>query len=469
MRSLWRIDLPKVLRGFVISGFVLVASSGIVSAHEVGGSRFDAPIPLPFLFAGAGVTVAATAGWLAVSTNAASTRMHRRKLTTVSQPLGESLALVSRIAFFFLFVLTLALGLLGPQVAAENFATVFVWPIWLKGLLLLSALVGSPWRVLSPWRTLYHGLVRLEGDELAIVGTYPSWLREWPALVGFVVWIGILENLTTIPSSPRATTLVVAGYTTIMILGAIAFGDEWLAHADSLAVLYRLIGRVAPLRVGRGESGGYEVVLRPPWDGCTRSVGDITLVAFVVATVYTVSFDGFTSTPEYQSILFSTRDAIGLGPITGILLYVAGYLVFLGSFAVVGAIADVAGGRMSRGRSLMDFAPTVLPIAVAYEISHNYPSVARNLGQLSFVLGKYVVADPSAVELLFWLSLPVFWGSQVLLVVAGHIVAVVAAHYVTLDRYPARQLATRAHVPLTVLMVGYTVISLWIVSRPVMS
>lgn len=76
-------------------------------------------------------------------------------------------------------------------------------------------------------------------------------------------------------------------------------------------------------------------------------------------------------------------------------------------------------------------------------------------------------ADPIAV--LDWLSLPAFWGSQVLLVVVGHIVAVVAAHAVAVERSPTLAAARRTHLPLVVLMVGYTVLSLWIISRPVVS
>jgi hypothetical protein len=76
--------------------------------------------------------------------------------------------------------------------------------------------------------------------------------------------------------------------------------------------------------------------------------------------------------------------------------------------------------------------------------------------------GAAVAVDPAA-----WLSLPVYWGLQVVLVVLGHVVAVVAAHAV-LVRYARPGTAVdRGHLPLTVLMVAYTLVSLWTVSRPV--
>ena len=62
-----------------------------------------------------------------------------------------------------------------------------------------------------------------------------------------------------------------------------------------------------------------------------------------------------------------------------------------------------------------------------------------------------------------------FWGSQVALIVVGHVVAVVAAHYVAVERYGSGTAAHRGHLPLVVLMVGYTVLSLWIISQPVVA
>jgi hypothetical protein len=73
------------------------------------------------------------------------------------------------------------------------------------------------------------------------------------------------------------------------------------------------------------------------------------------------------------------------------------------------------------------------------------------------------------IELLGWLSLPVFWASQVGLIVVGHVAAVIAAHHVAIDRYGSLSAARRAHLPLVVVMVGYTVLSLWIVSQPVIA
>jgi hypothetical protein len=208
-------------------------------------------------------------------------------------------------------------------------------------------------------------------------------------------------------------------------------------------------------------------------------VAGSAVAAFAVAAVYTVSFDGFTNTRSYQTVLFGVRETLGTGPETSVLLYLLGFGLFVGAFVltvlagdVLGATAGAGrgpttdGGPRSRRTAILSFAPTVLPIAAAYDVAHNYPYVVRSLARLielvAAPLGSVGPLDP-----LGWLSVPAFWGSQVVLIVAGHAVAVVAAHRVATGRYPSHAAARRAHLPLVALMVGYTVLSLWIVSRPV--
>jgi hypothetical protein len=445
----------------------LTAFVGVAGAHQIQSSRFTAPIPLSLLFGGAGVTVAATAAWLAI-TGERSATARTWPAFVIPASIATPVRYVARTVFFGGFLVVIARGFFGPQIAAENFATVFVWAVWFKGVGLLAILIGNPWRVLSPWRTLYDGLARIEGSDIALFDAYPSWLGYWPAFAGFVVGIGIFENLTVIPRSPATTAVVIAGYAAVMVLGAVAFGRAWFRHADALAVLYRLFGRVAPVEFVTVDDG-YRVVFRPPWTGCTRPVERFGLVAFVVATVYTVSFDGFTNTPEFQSLLFGLRDLLTTGPGTSVLVYVLGLGGFIAAFIGVSVAMGIVGGSGEWREAAVAFAPTILPIAAAYEVAHNYPFVVERLGRLAAIAWSLAVSPMDPLSLLGWLSVPVFWGSQVLLIVAGHIIAVVAAHTVAVERYETLSRARRAHLPLVALMVGYTVLSLWIISRPVVS
>ena len=461
--SIWRRILP--------AGLLLLVLPGVVSAHEISG-QFEAPLPLSLLFGGAAATVAVTALLVGFTVDESEAQAVANPRLTISPSMATGLRVAAKGTFLLAFVVALVAGLFGRQVEAENFATVFVWAVWLKGVAIFAALVGNPWRVLSPWETLYDLLEYVEDGSIAVLGTYPAWLGVAPALVGYLLWIGVVENLTVVPRDPSGTVLFLLGYTVVMLLGGVLYGREWFRKADALSVLYGLFGRVAPIRARRTAEGGYRLGLRSPWFDCTRPVSGLASAAFVVATVYTVSFDGFTSTPEYQTLLLWVQRTLSVGPDVSKILYLVGFAGFVTVFVLTGGITERIGADSSTDwrNATFWFAPTVLPIAVAYEIAHNYPFVLGNAGRLPEALWSFLGwGHGPTFDLLWWLSLAAFWWSQVVLIVAGHVVAVVAAHNVAVRRYDSATRARRAHLPLVVLMVGYTVLSLWIVSRPVVT
>ncbi|ELZ31179.1 hypothetical protein C474_10109 [Halogeometricum pallidum JCM 14848] len=444
-----------------------------VAAHQLS-TRFDAPVPLGLLYAGAGVTVALTAVLVA---RLDSTPERTATLGAIPRRFLVALRSLGRVGFLLVCLAVLLHGLFGPRAPGENLATLVTWAIWLKGVALVSILLGSPWRILSPWRTVYEGLCRLEGEPIR-VRRYPDRLGDWPALIGFVLLVGVVENLTRIPQLPEVTAVVVASYGLVMVLGAFVFGRAWLDHADPLAVFYRLLGRVAPVGSRETDRGTVELTVRYPWQACSRPLDSRTAAAFVVAMVYTVTFDGFAESPIYRDLYFGAQEALGVGGTVSILLYCLGLLGFVGCFAGVTALVDrllregvarTGAGRSSRAESdggsvptiSLVLAPTLLPIAAGYEFAHTFSYVLTYAGRLPRVAGL----DP--IDPLWWLSLPSYWGMQVCLIVAGHVVAVVAADAVTRRRAPTERWALIAHAPLVALMVGYTVLSLWVISLPV--
>ncbi|GAB7093227.1 hypothetical protein JCM30237_03790 [Halolamina litorea] len=439
---------------------------GTASAHALGGSRFDSPLPLPLLLLGAGATVGLTALWLGRTDRDTPPELDR-ELTTLPAPAVDAAKRVAAVGFLGCVLAALAAGAFGPQIAAENPATVFTWAVWFRGLAFVAIVAGTPWPVLSPWRTIAGVLAWIEGEELSVLS--PPRVGAWPATVGFLLVFGVVENLTNVSLVPRLTATLLAAYALLMLSGGVLFGTSWLARSDPLAAFYRLFGAVAPLTVER-RGGAYAVSLRYPWEGTLRPVAGPALVALAVAMVYVVSFDGFTDTAAFQGLLFRARNVVGLGDATATLLFLVGFAGFIGLFVVGCGLAERLGGaRAGLPSATRAFAPTLLPIAAAYEIAHNYPYVLRSLGQLVAIALEPVAPGIGTVRPLSWLPLPVFWASQVLLIVAGHVVAVVAAHFVAVRRYGSLWAARRGHLPLVVLMIGYTVLSLWIVSRPVIA
>ena len=58
------------------------------------------------------------------------------------------------------------------------------------------------------------------------------------------------------------------------------------------------------------------------------------------------------------------------------------------------------------------------------------------------------------------------WHTQVILVLAGHVVAVYLAHMMALRAFPSRRRGVLSQIPMLVLMVGYTCLGLWVLSLP---
>jgi hypothetical protein len=453
--------MRRILRTAAVVG-TLAALAGTATAHEVAASRFDAPLPFPLLLAGGGLTVVAT---VALVGRAPTLPRPRRPVDLpMSARTATAVRTAGSVAGLVGFAAILVAGAAGPRAAAENGATVAAWSLWFRGLALLAVLVGSAWPTLSPWRTLYRGLCRVEGGRVALREGVPAGVGHWPATAAFVALFGVVATLTTAPQSPRTTAAVLSAYAYVQLVGAVVFGPEWFDRADAFAVFYGLLGRVAP--VGHEEG----TAVRTPWEGCLPAVEGRSLVVFVVATVYVVSFDGLTNTPEFQDLLVALRRALDLGPEVSVVAFLAAFGVFLVTFEGVSRLADLFGGREGDAVGpAAAFAPTVLPIAAAYEVAHNYPYVVRSGGRLATLVLRRVGVDAALVEPLAWLPLEAFWASQVVLVVAGHVVAAVAAHGVAARRYPTAAAVRRGHLPLLAVMVGYTLLSLWIVSRPVVA
>jgi hypothetical protein len=127
--------------------------------------------------------------------------------------------------------------------------------------------------------------------------------------------------------------------------------------------------------------------------------------------------------------------------------------------------------------ALTGLLPSLLPIAYGYLLAHYLQYVLIN-GQLLLPL----LGDPVGLE--SWpLHLPypfnddyqvatgvmptsVVWYVQIVVIVLAHVVAVVLAHRHLATRTPAVREARRSEWPWLVAMVGYTMLSLWLLAQP---
>jgi hypothetical protein len=268
----------------------------------------------------------------------------------------------------------------------------------------------------------------------------------------------------------------------LTLAGMAVFGrDSWLQHCEALTVLFGIVSRFAPLEVNRDERGNVVEAWVRPWG--TGLLAPVTpgwdRIVFVILMLSNLAFDGIEATPPWFAIA-STQPAVAvaLGPSWRVVVYSAGLaglaLVFLAVFVVFMRLVIYFGvTEVDRLAAMTSFALTLVPIALAYDLAHNYTYLVVQ-GQALIPL----LADPLAKG---WNLLPTrgyqpswalagpatVWLMQVVLIVIGHVLAVYLAHLRSLQWFRTARNAVLSQYPMLVLMVAYTMTSLWILSQPI--
>ena len=119
---------------------------------------------------------------------------------------------------------------------------------------------------------------------------------------------------------------------------------------------------------------------------------------------------------------------------------------------------------------------SIVPIAFAYHMAHYLPSfliqsqdAVRALSD-PYGLGWDVLGTRdlhvSTSLLNNYHSVRAIWLVQVVAIVVGHVVAVAVAHVLALRDAANRQEAQLYQIPMILMMIGYTLFGLWLLSTP---
>jgi hypothetical protein len=334
-----------------------------------------------------------------------------------------------------------------------NAAVLFVWVGWWAGYTMTTYLVGNTWPALNPWRTL-AGLLPTAGRR------YPDRLGAWPATVALLalVWVEVASPIT---DRPRALALVVVAYTAVTLAGAAVYGtDAWFRRADPMARVFRCYGAVAP--VARTEDG---LALRAPGAGLSElRLDDRSEVAFVVALLWATTFDGMTTTAAWAD-LSGAVTAVGVpAPAVALAGLAAGFALFWAVYQYAAGWARRFGDTyVSRSLLARRFAPSLLAIAAGYHLAH-YLDFFLSLAPAVVVFAATPFSVPASypvTALPGWFDL-VGMGAILL----GHVLAIWVAHATAYDLLPGRLQAVRSQYPYIVVMVFYTMTSLWLIAQP---
>ncbi|MEZ5931588.1 MAG: hypothetical protein R3F54_06515 [Alphaproteobacteria bacterium] len=362
----------------------------------------------------------------------------------------------------------LAIGLFGPRDPLSNLMPLFFWTLGWVGLVSLAGLFGDLGRWIEPWTGLYRLLGRVR-PPIAL----PETLGVWPAvllLVGFAAFL--LADIA--PDDPARLAWRVGIYWFVTMAGLILCGPAWLRQVELGSVILRTYAGLAALRL-RPDGGigtpGWRLLERP----ASLSVGIFALTLLAVG-----SFDGINETFWWLALIginpleFPGRSAVVwptlLGLIAAILTLIAAFAltVWLG-LLLTRSERDV---RETFGR----LAPSMLPIAFAYHIAHYLTSflvtIQHTVAALSdpFATGADLLGiHPFYVTTGFFNhidSVRLIWLTQAGVVVLGHVWSVLLAHRIALDLFPGHRRAALATAPLSLFMIAYTMLGLWLLATP---
>jgi hypothetical protein len=448
------------------------------------GPRYDLPISLSlYLFAAAGVVVISfvLVVLFAGDQVGAKAVQYPRRAVPFFVPVARSPwpRIVGGAIGVLGLVAVMVTGYFGSTNPLYNPAEYLVWIYFWAGAVILSGLVGNLWYLLNPWKAMYDLIAKV------VPMRPPSKLPEigvWPATI-FYFSFACLELTSGMANRPWLVATAALTYSVITVGGMVIFGrDEWLGRCEAFTVLFDIVGRFGPLEAERDESGVVTAVYVRPW-----AVGLLKpwpagwdRVVFVILMLSTLAFDGILATPSWQDFTIALEPvwlpmgAFGfffVRTLGMILLTLTFFLVFVAFMEMV-----IYFGRrnVDLRTTVTSFALTLVPIALVYNAAHNYSYVTVQSQVLIPLLN-----DPLQKGWHLWPAVanlqPSFalaqastvWYAQVVLIVLGHVSAVYLSHLRAGERFRTAQRALLSQYPMLLLMVMYTMTSLWILAQPI--
>lgn len=362
-----------------------------------------------------------------------------------------------------------AAGFLGTRDPLENPLPLAVWTVWWIVLVFLQALVGDLWRWINPFAALAWLLARA-GRSKGLV-RLPETLGVLPACALYLAF-GVFYLADIAPDDPDRLAAVLSAYAVLTLAAMMLFGpDAWLERGEFVTVLMRLMARAAPL-ARRGD--GWRIGL---WGHAIANGQPLTasLTLFVLLMMATGSFDGVNETFAWLAFIgvnpleFPGRSAVWLPTVLGLLATMALFVAVFSAAIWTGLKLAGETGRFREafGRQ----AAAILPIAAGYHLAH-YLAVLLVNGQyvleaLTHAFHEHGAQDEVTTGFLNTTeSVRVLFLTQAGGVVAGHVIAIIAAHAIALSMFPANRKALLSQGPLVAVMIVFTLFGLWLLAAP---
>jgi len=416
-------------------------------------------LPTGHYMAGAALTVALTA-WM----GAAAQRLPELRAVPVMERRILVPVAVSSYLSFLCFLGLVLVGFLGPRDPMHNLMTLVFWTgVWIA-VPLASMLFGNLWRCLNPWTAP----VRITRSLLGRQGSIGlSAFGHWPAVAFYAgfVWF---QMISLSPDDPAVLATVALIYWLVIFALAVAEGETWLEQGEFLTVLMGYLAKVAPLWL---DLSGQRARLMRGWPGAQvvrMAPLDLSAMAFITLALAALTFDGMMETFWWHGLIgenpleptgrsavtwVNTLGLLGVWAMTSVTLWL---VIHLGR--------QIGGAPFAAGPVMLSF----LAIAAGYHAAH-YLVTLLTAGQYTLAAlndplfrGDALLGLPPFYVSFGFLTdqtvMPLIYATQFAAILGAHLLAVL------LSLRLVGAVRALAHVPMTALMVGYTILGLWLLS-----
>ena len=430
------------------------------------------------------------------------------------------------------FLFTCYAGIFGTL--SDNIAPVAVWTLWWAGLIFAVALLGNAWCFVCPWDALSNLATRLSfwkrADSLSLGRPWPAWARTvWPAIVLFVglTWLELGFGIT---NNSQQTAYLGLGMAAAAVVFALVYDKK--VFCRSVCLVGRIGGmyaNFAPIEIrardtricdlctdhtclsgnDRGHpcptgidlsthnENTYCTLCTECFKSCDRNAPVLRIRPFArdisrvqapkmdeawlaLVLLALTAFHGLSMTPVWEDLRPGTPDivdrlsaGIGLGRLTGFsvgMVLVAAVPIGAYALSTLGAWAWVRKTGVTFRQLFVNYAWSVLPVALFYHLAHNAMHLLHEGGTIVPKLSDPLGHGSNWFGTAEWhvgalLGTEGTWNVQVALVLTGHLFGVVVAHRISRRVFgDDTGSAVRSLVPMLVMMVALSVGGLWLMS-----
>jgi hypothetical protein len=461
-------------------GFIF---SPYCQAHSID-ERYDLPLPLNFfIFGSALVVMISFVGALLIFTKSNTHSkfpivLLRNMKNNFFIKISKLVLQILSVVFFFVVLGACFWGNANPL---QNLAPNFIWMTWWLGLSLFISIFGNVWPVLNPWLNIYQFLQQIFSRPQPKVVSIPTPIFPWNGLFFATLFLFVwswLEVVYPVAFVPYRIGYLILIWSCISFVGMFLIGkNRWLQQIDFFSIYFLYLGKFSLFTYSPSQN---TLLLRPWGTGLIKLNSEQSSSGqsgFIIAMLTTVLFDGLHGNQmwlvfeqPFEKLIPKSMDINGywIGTVGLLLTWCLFFLVYQLSCFISKKICPTVNVKHLAN----DLAPSLIPIAIAYLIAHNFSSFMIQVQNIIFLisdpfnLGWDLFHTANFRPNIALIDASFTWYLALSAIVIGHILAILICHLIIMQKTTSKKEVFYLSFPMTITMIILTMMSLIIIAEP---